>query len=123
MAILAVLSNGDYVDLATPSSYVCLPMEISEADRTVEGDMVKDRIAVKRQITVMWKGVTNAQKNTIASLTGANSCQLKYYDHETSTVMYGTFYRGNDYKLQPLDSTYTGAGWSMYAITMSLTEL
>lgn len=128
-AILAVEIGGTYVDMPTPSDYECEIEEANDADRTVEYLLIKERIALKRQITVSWNYLSPADHLTLMNATGDNSCNLRYFDYGTGVFMYGTFYRGNDTKDKPILNarSSTGAPWSgtdfaAYTVSMSLTE-
>lgn len=123
MAIIAVLSNGTYVDLPTPAvdGYQCIPNEISKASRNTLGNLYKYRIAVKRSITVNWVALSPVQKASVLNLTDGNSFQLKYFDPQEGDYKYGKFYRGSDLKIEPYPPFKNGE-FRMYDISMSLSE-
>lgn len=121
--IIAILSGGNYVDLPTPAvdGYKCIPNEISKASRNTLGNLYKYQITVKRSITINWKSLTPAQKNSILTLTKGNSFQAKYFDFEDATYKYGKFYRGSDLEVKPYPPFKNGE-FKMYDITLSMSE-
>lgn len=123
MAMISILSDGTYVDLPAPAldGYECTANEISKASRNTLGNLYKYRIAVKRSITVSWKALTPAQKDTVLTLTSANSFQVRYFDFEEADYKYGKFYRGSDLKVRP-HAPFKNDEFRLYDITMSLSE-
>lgn len=123
MALIAVLRNGEYVDLPAPKvgGYDCVPNELTKSSRNTLGNLYKWRIAVKRSITISWVAMTPSQKDTILSLTDGNSFQLKYFDPHDAEFKYGKFYRGNDLKITPRPP-YKNGEFKYYDITMSFGE-
>lgn len=123
MTLIAVSTGTSYTPLAPPSSYSCIPNEISKAGRNAVGLLYKDRITVKNTIKLQWNAITPAQKSTILSLTSGNSFHVQYFDVQSGTTKYGLFYRGNDLEVTPLvnwsnaDNEFTA-----YSIKMSMVE-
>lgn len=123
-AVLAVLVAGSYVDLPTPCrrGYTVVSKDLdSGSERNVEGLLVRDRLTVKRQITVSWTCLTNADKNRLVSLTSAEKIGLRYHDVQDDTVRYGQFYRGSDYTIEPM-SQFDGTAFVFFDVSMTLTE-
>lgn len=123
MTLLSIQKDGNYIDLPVPAldGYVCVANEISKASRNTLGNLYKYRIAVKRSITVSWKGMTPEQKNRILLLTKDNSFQLKYFDPQESVFKYGKFYRGSDLEIKPYPPFKNGE-FRYYDISMSMSE-
>lgn len=125
-ALISVESSGTYIPLPPPSVYEATPNEVVEAERTVEGDMVKERITIKRSIVLEWPNLLSAQSTQVAALTSPNTFRVRYFDPETKTFQYGMFYRGNDYEHKPLqsaDSRWDGSGFKRWVMSMSLVEV
>lgn len=121
MKLIAVANTqGQYVDLPTPSEYVATPNEDSKAQRNVMRNLYKRRLAVKRTINLSWKVVTPTEKDLILSLTSGNSFQCRYFDPQDGWK-YGKFYRGNDIQVKPL-VRWNGSEFTAYSITMTLGE-
>lgn len=121
MGLIAVQSNGAYVDLAPPSAMSTVPNEIVKSSRNTLGTLYKYRIAVKTSIALEWWGVTSAQKTRICSLTEPNQFNVRYFDMSTSMFKYGQFYRGSDFTIEPI-GRFDGSDFDHYRITMSLVE-
>lgn len=122
-AILAVSSGGAYVELPCPSygKYSTTPNEVVRAGTNTKGVLYKDRIRIRQTISVGWDCLTKEEKNSILSMTGGNSFNVRYFDTESSTFKYGKFYRGNDLAITPI-LKYEGDEFGAYNITMSLVE-
>lgn len=110
--------------LTMPSGYSAISMEINTegTERNVKGDLIKERVTTKMQITVSWQLVTKAEKDTIVSSTSANTFPVTYYDTQDDTYKTGTFYRGNDFTCEPILNFKNGA-FRYYSVTMSLIEV
>lgn len=114
-------------ELPMPSEYATVSQEINDegTERNVMGTMIKNRVAVKKQITVSWAVVSKADKDKIIASTSGNTFIInEYFDCETDTMKNGTFYRGNDFEIAPL-LNYGGstAGFKYYTLSMTLTEI
>lgn len=122
-AVLAIGSDGSYVDLPTPSyaGYMTTPNEVSKAGTNTSGVLYKDRIRIRQSIEVHWNTATAEEKNLILSLTNRNSFNVRYFDTEDDTIKYGLFYRGNDLRIEPL-LRYNGTGFPRYAISFTMVE-
>lgn len=98
MSVLAVLSNGSYLELPNPhyNTYSAVLQELNKADRDTLGTLHKYRIAEKMNITAEWSPLTAAQKNSLLAATSANTFQMRYLSTMDDTVKFGTFYRGSD---------------------------
>lgn len=122
-SILAVSAGGGYVDLPCPSygSYTSVPNEVVKAGTNTKGVLYKDRIRIRHTIAVGWNCLTAEEKNSILSLTGGNSFQVRYFDCEDSSFKYGKFYRGDDLAITPI-LRYNGAEFGGYNVTMTMVE-
>ncbi len=123
-AVLAVLVAGSYVDLPTPCrrGYTVVSKDLDAgSERNIEGLLVRDRLTVKRQITVSWTCLSNADKNRLVSLTSAEKIGLRYHDVQDDTVRYGQFYRGSDYSIEPM-SQFDGTAFTFFDVSMTFTE-
>ena len=124
---MSVLKSGTY-EFPDPAykGYKTVKQELVNADRTVSGRLIKNRLMepFKVTITVKWTALSDADKTAILEHTVANSFQVTYLDMETSTKELATVYRGNDLTIEgygPYDDT-TGK-FKYYDISMSLIEL
>lgn len=80
--------------------YKAIRREIVKADRNVEGDMVMARINTKYTIYVEWRGITNAQKNTILNATSGDGNEggafyVTFFSTMNDHTYSGWFYRGD----------------------------
>ena len=124
-ALLAVNVDGTYVDTPMQNSggYSTTAQEISYSSRNLYGNLYKLRLTVKRTISVEWNLITPEEKTSIASMTNANSVQVKYFDIDTSEIKYGKFYRGSDYKITPqIRYDSDNNEFLYYNVKMSLVE-
>lgn len=124
MSILAVQSGGTYIELPDPAyqGYTTVANELTKADRNTLGNLIKERIAIKRSITVEWHGLTKAQKDAIMSGTSANTFSVRYVDMDDDTVKYSTFYRGDDAEITGYGK-YSGSSFQYYDVKISLVEV
>jgi hypothetical protein len=125
-SLIAVSARGVYYDLPIPSVYECSPNEVVEAERNVLGDLVKDRITVKRSIEVEWNMLLSDQSTMVAGLTETNTFHIRYFDPETKKFVYGEFYRGSNYRHVPVhsaDSRWDGKDFKRWRIEFSLVEV
>ncbi|MED4206598.1 DUF6711 family protein [Neobacillus mesonae] len=92
MALLKV--NG--VDIADPSS---LQVDIMDLDgtsnRNAKGDLVRDRLAVKRKISLEWPALTPAQTSTILKAVQSVFFSCTYPDPMEGKDLTKTFYVGD----------------------------
>jgi hypothetical protein len=65
------------------------------SERTTSGLMVRERVAVKRKITLGWDVLTRAEMATILQLVSTVFFQVDYDDPETGVKKTGTFYSGD----------------------------
>jgi len=60
--------------------------------RTIDGTMVRDRIAVKRKIEVSWAVLTKEELSTILNRVSDVFFEIEYIDPQTGANQRGTFY-------------------------------
>lgn len=78
-----------------PSKMTVQILDISNAERNAQGDMLIDRIATKRKIELEWKQLTNSQMATISQLVQDTTFSVSYPDPLTGTIRTSTFYAGD----------------------------
>lgn len=86
-------ANG--VRLPTPTDYTPGIEEISKAERNAAGTMVKDVIAFKDKLTLVWQNLTQEELSLLTSVKKKNSVMLEYISMETGTKITGHFYTGS----------------------------
>ena len=121
MALLAIDSGSGYVDVPAPSSMTTIPNELVKSSRNALGNLYKFRINVKMTINVTWNVISSADKTRLLNATSGNSFSVKYFDMTSSTVKFGTFYRGSDLSVEPL-KRFNGSDFEHYKVSMSLVE-
>lgn len=121
MALLAINSGSGYVDVPAPSSMTTIPNELVKSSRNSLGNLYKFRINVKMSISLTWNVISSADKTRLLNATSGNSFSVKYFDMTDSTFKFGTFYRGSDLDVQPLNR-FDGADFKHYTVKMSLVE-
>lgn len=123
MKVLAISSEGAYVDLPDPAycGYTAIPNDVVRAGTNTSGKTYIDFIRTRYTITVSWSAVGAAQKNQILDLTNGYDLNVRYFDVTDGTTRYGTFYRGNDLAVTPV-LRYDGTEFGAYNIDMSLVE-
>lgn len=123
MSVLAVKSGATYVELPDPA-YQCYSTtgnELTKSDRNTLGNLIKERITVKVTISVEWRGLTAAQKNTVISSTGGNTFSVRYMNLDDDTVKTSTFYRG-DTEISGY-GRFNGSTFRYYDIKTTLVEV
>lgn len=92
MAMLKV--NG--VDIATPKSFGFNVMDLDgESNRNAKGELIRDRIAVKRKLECEWPPLTMAQASSLLSAVSAVFFTVTYPDAMLGAVTTKTFYVGD----------------------------
>lgn len=92
MAMLYVGGAADSCTTAlpTPSSYEYLKMDVDSEStgRAANGDMIRDRVAVKRKVSCVWNGLSQKQISAILgnSYVKQVSFYLKFPDAETGEL-------------------------------------
>lgn len=121
MALLAINSGSGYVDVPAPSSMTTVPNELVKSSRNALGNLYKFRINVKMSISLTWNVISSADKTRLLNATSGNSFSVRYFDMTDSTFKFGTFYRGSDLDVQPLNC-FDGTDFKHYTVKMSLVE-
>lgn len=93
-------SNGNWVDITPYIAFNGLKwsrndVEAANAGRMQNGDMQRDRVAIKYRWDVTCRPVTAQEQATILTLILPEFVQLKYLDPTTNTIDIGTFYSNN----------------------------
>lgn len=63
--------------------------------RTASGSLTRDRIAVKRKLTLSWSALTSAELSEILEAVSSVFFQVTYPDPQTGTIQTKTFYVGD----------------------------
>lgn len=124
MSIIAVSSGGSYIELPDPAyqGYKTMSNELAKADRNTLGNLIKERIAIKKTIEVEWHGLSKEGKDEIMSATSTNTFSVRYVDMTDDTVKYSTFYLGSDAEITGYGK-YSGASFQYYDVKISLIEV
>ncbi|MDZ7370206.1 MAG: hypothetical protein ONB12_03445 [candidate division KSB1 bacterium] len=86
--------NG--VSIKAPSSFKVDIMDLDgEATRNAKGELIRDRIAVKRKIECEWPALTMSEISTILQAVKDIYFQLEYPDPMAGTTITKTFYVGD----------------------------
>ena len=88
-------SVGVWQNIPTPSDYQIGIMDISDAKRNANGDMVKELITTKTKLTLMWRHMKRGDLQKFLVLVGQNLFELEYIDPKTDELTEGTFYSGD----------------------------
>lgn len=93
MAILQI--NG--IDVKDPASlqFGLQDIDSSSAGRNADGEMIRDRIAVKRKISCKWNALTNSEISTLLSAMSDEFFSLTYPDALTGSSRTITAYVGD----------------------------
>lgn len=78
-----------------PSTYSCTIMDLDDGDtsnRTTDGTLNRDRIAVKRKIAVGWDLLKWSEASTILSMLVDQFVEVYYADPLTGSYQTKTFY-------------------------------
>lgn len=87
--------KADGVRLPTPTDYTQGIEEISKAERNAAGTMVKDVIAFKDKLILVWQNLTQEELSLLTVVKKKNSVMLEYISMETGTSITGHFYTGS----------------------------
>lgn len=86
--------NGQ--SIPAPTDYVVSVMDIDgDTARTASGLMVRDRIAVKRKLELMWKYLTKDELTNLLNAVSPVFFDVQYVDSQTGDTKTGTFYVGD----------------------------
>jgi hypothetical protein len=108
----------DGVDLLTPQKFsVTLSDLDGETNRNAKGELVRDRIAVKRKLSLQYQPLTTAQISSVLSKITNVYFQCTFLDPLLGANYTGTFYVGD--RTAPLYNTAQGL-WE--SITMDFIE-
>lgn len=87
--------NINGVEIPTPSSYNVGIMDLSKAERNVNGDMVIERIATKRKLELGWSYLSKEDLARVLHLVSPVFFTATYIDPQDDGVKIGTFYAGD----------------------------
>lgn len=83
------------VEMPTPSEYQVGIMDLSQAERNVNGEMIIERIATKRKLELAWALLTGSQYKLILEAVSAVVFPVTYFDPMTNGLVTKTFYAGD----------------------------
>lgn len=83
------------VIIPTPSSFKVGIMDINNAERNAQGDMLIDRVATKRKIELKWKTLTPYELTELLGMVNDVYFFVKYPDPLTGQLDIKTFYCGD----------------------------
>ena len=70
-------------------------VEAANAGRTQEGDMERDRVAIKYRFDITCRPLTASEQATLLQLIQPVFVDVRYTDPVTNTIQDGTFYSNN----------------------------
>lgn len=110
--------NG--VKVAAPDMYSVTIADLdASANRSGNGTLFRDRVAVKRTIEVSWTQIKAADLSVLLTNMSSVFFPVTYLDPETSTLKSGTFYvsdRNAGVAIKNRDGTYIWSGVSFSLI-------
>ena len=86
----------DGTTIKTPSDYSVGIFSLDKAERNTNGEMIIEKIADKRKLTIKWNYLSKAELDTIQGLVKGTSrfVTVTYIDLDGESAS-GTFYSGN----------------------------
>jgi hypothetical protein len=91
---LALITVGGVV-LPTPTDYAVDIMDISKAERSARGEMLIERIATKRKISLSYSFLTASGLSNILNAVAPTYFNVTYLDPQTNGLRTGSFYCGD----------------------------
>ena len=93
-------SGGNWIDITPYIAFGGLKwsrndVEAANAGRMQNGDMQRDRVAIKYRFDVTCRPLTGAEQATILTLINPVYVQVKYTDPLTNTTVTGSYYSNN----------------------------
>lgn len=82
----------DGTAIPTPSGYQVSVMDISKTERNARGQMIIERVAVKRKLELSWAHLAGADLQQVLRLAGSVFLTVEYPDPEDGAPRSGTFY-------------------------------
>ena len=86
--------NGTELPVA-PDAYTVGIQDISNAERNAQGEMILDRIATKRKLSLSWHILSGSDMSTILNLVSDVFFTVNYIDPQDNAARSGTFYSGD----------------------------
>ncbi|MEK5038971.1 DUF6711 family protein [Sporosarcina sp. FSL K6-3457] len=83
------------IPIPTPSGFQVGIMDLSNAERNAQGDMLIDRIATKRKIELKWNHLSPHELSTVLQVINNVYFFVKYPDPLTGQFETKTFYVGD----------------------------
>lgn len=81
--------------IPTPSRFKVGILDISNAERNADGDMMIDRVATKRKLELFWNELKPSQLSSLLGLVNNVTFFVKYPDPMTGDIETKTFYSGD----------------------------
>ena len=91
MALITV--NG--VALPTPSEMSIGKMDITKAERNVNGLMIIEKVASKTKLEFTWTFLTSAEVSTLLQVVSPVFFRVNFPDPQTNSIRTGDFYVGD----------------------------
>lgn len=83
------------IPIPSPSSLKVGIMDISNAERNAQGEMLIDRVATKRKLDLNWRFLEPYELSNLLKLVGNVYFFVKYPDPQTGDLQIRTFYCGD----------------------------
>lgn len=83
------------VPIPTPSEFKVGILDISNAERNAQGEMLIDRVATKRKLELKWKWLNPQELSSLLDLVNNVYFFVKYPDPMTGNFETKTFYVGD----------------------------
>lgn len=82
----------DGSEIPTPSGYQVSVMDISKTERNARGQMIIERVAIKRKLDLSWAYLVGGELQQLLCLVGPVFFTVEYPDPEGGAARTGTFY-------------------------------
>lgn len=107
--------NGN--EIASPDTYEVVVADLdASANRSGNGTLFRDRVAVKRTINMSWSFLTGSQLSVLLNSVSSVFFTVSYLDPVTNGNKTGTFYvsdRNQGLAIRQSDGTYVWKGVSL----------
>jgi hypothetical protein len=118
MALLEI--NGNPVVDPIDVQWDIADLDADTTGRNQEGELFRDRVAVKRQLTCRWGPLREGPMSELLNAVADASFSLTYPDALTGTRRTGTFYVGN--RSTPMLQAMDDNTWVWQGLQMSFIE-
>lgn len=85
--------NG--TELPDPTTYNPSIQDISNAQRNARGEMILERIATKRKLSMAWTCLSGSEVSKLLNLVSGTFFSVEYVDPQDGGLRSGTFYSGD----------------------------